>query len=132
MVQYNGASYLISFNYEILALFCFYCGLVGHDKEVCPAKQEDSIYNCLHINQFGLFLRASSVNILEKKDKLSIVNAKSANSTHIAMDEDFGNTANECFDKMLFSNVVVDQLSTAVDIDNGDCRNFCKKSTDFF
>lgn len=63
----NGEMCWISFKYEQLPYFCFYCGKIGHGERICEKKKEDSQKSCLTENQFGEWLRGQTGRGFQKK-----------------------------------------------------------------
>ncbi|CAA0817405.1 Unknown protein [Striga hermonthica] len=57
----------VSFRYENLQSFCFYCGLVGHIDKNCLAKKNDLARNVLNLGQFGEWLRGGPTYFSESK-----------------------------------------------------------------
>lgn len=59
-IKYEGDKRWILFKYELLPLFCFYCGHVGHAERLCECKTHDAKNGTLNEGQFGDWLRAGS------------------------------------------------------------------------
>lgn len=56
-IRCNGESQWISFKYEQMPSFCFYCGHIGHGEQVCEAKMKDVEEDRLNEGQYGDWLR---------------------------------------------------------------------------
>lgn len=50
----------VRFEYERMASFCFYCGLVGHLEKNCVSRLRDAKSGNLTVGQFGDWMRASN------------------------------------------------------------------------
>lgn len=50
----------VDFRYENLAMFCFYCGKVGHYESGCVVRRLDANQSSLVENQYGEWLRAET------------------------------------------------------------------------
>lgn len=59
-ISFEGDKRWILFKYELLPLFCFYCGNVGHAERLCECKTEDGKNGTLNEGQFEDWLRAGS------------------------------------------------------------------------
>lgn len=62
----------IDFRYENLPMFCFYCGLVGHNEENCSQKREEDPDNTREgTNPRGAWLRSNNYGrrLVERKEK---------------------------------------------------------------
>ncbi|KAK6141929.1 hypothetical protein DH2020_024326 [Rehmannia glutinosa] len=57
-LRLDGETNWISFKYENLQSFCFYCGLIGHTERGCTQRKEDLGTNTLVEGQFGEWMRA--------------------------------------------------------------------------
>lgn len=65
--QYNGREVWVDFRYENMALFCFYCGQVGHSEKTCACRQPDAREGKLLEGQYGDWLRADTRRIGTKQ-----------------------------------------------------------------
>ncbi|KAK6162102.1 hypothetical protein DH2020_001943 [Rehmannia glutinosa] len=57
-IKLGLSSKWVSFKYENMVGFCFYCGLVGHPDRVCEKRKKDLSEGFLEERQFGDWLRA--------------------------------------------------------------------------
>lgn len=48
----------IEFKYEQLPIFCYYCGRMGHNEQMCSIRKRDVENNYVLTEQFGGWLRA--------------------------------------------------------------------------
>lgn len=51
----------IDLKYEMLPIFCFHCGTIGHSEKACETKMNDSRKEQVREGQYGSRLRASQV-----------------------------------------------------------------------
>lgn len=56
----------ISFKYEQLPFFYFYCGQIGHGERVCEAKMKDAENARLNEGQYGDWLRGINMRVVSK------------------------------------------------------------------
>lgn len=66
----------VDFKYENLAMFCFYCGKVGHSESSCYDRKSDANHSSLIENPYGDCLRAEmgrscirTPRLMEQKNK---------------------------------------------------------------
>lgn len=59
-LRFEGDKRWILFKYELLPLFCFYCGKVGHAERLCECKTQDAKNGMLNKGQFGDWMRTGS------------------------------------------------------------------------
>ncbi|CAA0819866.1 Unknown protein [Striga hermonthica] len=57
----------VSFRYENLQSFCFYCGLIGHIDKNCHSKKDDLANNVLNMGQYGEWLKVGPSFFSESK-----------------------------------------------------------------
>lgn len=60
-LKYKDVETWIQFKYEQFPLFCFYCCCIGHNERMCVVRKDDLNKHQLKENEYGLWLRASSV-----------------------------------------------------------------------
>lgn len=60
----------MKFNYENLAMFCFYCGKVGHAKRNCCRRKNDAKAGKIVEGQYREWLRADQTNVGTKISNL--------------------------------------------------------------
>lgn len=60
MLTYKQEECWIEFKYEQLPLFCFYCGIIGHNEKLCSKRKLDLSQDKLLSEQFGHWLRTGS------------------------------------------------------------------------
>lgn len=56
-LRFKNQENWISFKYEHLPTFCFYCGCLGHNERICHLRGDDLGLNRLKESQFGPWLR---------------------------------------------------------------------------
>lgn len=56
----------VSFKYEKMATFCFYCGLVGHSEKTCTTRLADAKKGTIVAGQYGDWLKAAVVKPVPK------------------------------------------------------------------
>lgn len=49
----------VEFKYESMAMFCFYCGKVGHSERSCTVRKNDVNAGRLSEEQYGEWLKAN-------------------------------------------------------------------------
>lgn len=57
-LKYNQTECWIDFKYERLPIFCFYCGILGHNEKGCSIRRKDVDQDCVNTMQYGYWLRA--------------------------------------------------------------------------
>jgi hypothetical protein len=81
MLKYDGKSTLIGFKYEHLPKFCFYCGVICHGVEGCLKRSK---MRNQEVNQYGLWMRATSPTRRSEKSYEIHRHAESHESTRFA------------------------------------------------
>lgn len=69
-IKFQGQEVWVDFKYEYMALFCFYCGKVGHSKRACSKRVEDAKKGKLSGGQYGDWLKAENIKLGPKKSGL--------------------------------------------------------------
>ncbi|CAA0819517.1 Unknown protein [Striga hermonthica] len=59
-IKVGQESVWVSFRYENLQAFCYYCGRIGHSERNCCHKREDIKNNKHRPRQYGEWIKASS------------------------------------------------------------------------
>lgn len=62
-IRFEGDRRWVMFKYELLPLFCFYCGKIGHGETFCEKKVDDTKKDNLLEGQFGEWLRANNFRL---------------------------------------------------------------------
>lgn len=57
-IKYSNQKVWVKFRYENLAMFCFFCGRVGHAEKNCADRKCTTRQGRLIENQFGEWIRA--------------------------------------------------------------------------
>lgn len=57
-IKCNDEEVWVDFQYENLAMFCFYCGKVGHSERMCSTRKADAIAGQVEEGQYGEWLKA--------------------------------------------------------------------------
>lgn len=57
----------VEFKYENLAMFCYYCGRVGHNEKICEERKRDAIRGQLQEGQFGNWSKADARRLRPKQ-----------------------------------------------------------------
>lgn len=66
MLKYKQSEIWIEFKYELLPIFYFYRGIIGHNEKICAKRKKDLSGNCVTKDQFGYWLRAGARNFEER------------------------------------------------------------------
>lgn len=61
-IRFGDKSVWVEFSYKNLAVFCYYCGMVGHVERNCGKKRSDSTSGTVRQDQYGDSLRASPIS----------------------------------------------------------------------
>lgn len=57
MIKMGSEKYWLDFRYEQLPVFCFYCGICGHQERACVRKIDDPKKGCILEDQYGDWIR---------------------------------------------------------------------------
>lgn len=57
-LKFSEKEVWVEFKYENLALFCFYCGQIGHSERLCWVKKRDADSGKIRAEQYGDWLKA--------------------------------------------------------------------------
>lgn len=65
-VCFEGEKKWVSFKYESLSLYCFYCSMIRHGEKVCGKKMVDAKMGKMDEGQYGMWPRDANVRISNK------------------------------------------------------------------
>lgn len=59
-IKLENETILVTFRYEHLPTFCFYCGKIGHQERICEVKVKNSSENRICVGQYGELLKVQT------------------------------------------------------------------------
>lgn len=86
-IQFSTKSVWVDFRYEHLAVFCYYCGRVGHLEKNCVLKRGDISSGSVKQDQYGEWLRAVLMSKQFRRTTEKITERESAGRVNPQMDE---------------------------------------------
>lgn len=81
-ISFKGDKRWILFKYELLPLFCFYCGKIGYAKRSCGLKIEDAQNDILNEGQFGEWMRAVNGRVSVKGRTVNYLGLRQLHTRH--------------------------------------------------
>lgn len=72
-IKHNEHEVWVEFKYENLAMFCYYCGRVGHSESSCSERSLAAQQSTVMERQYGDWLRAETGGLGMRKPKPSLL-----------------------------------------------------------